>query len=144
MLLSPTVAVTVTMESPGSTGVTVTGASTGIGRAIVEYLAARGDYVFAAARKDRDLGELGRLQNVVPVRIDVTQTVSVVAAVAQVRALTATLDVLVNNAGFVVAGPLMEVTPEEMRAQLERSTWLASTASRVPFFRSCLRPGATS
>ena len=105
--------------APASRTIFVTGASTGIGRAIVEYLAARGDYVFAGARKDPDLRELGRLQNVVPVRIDVTQTESVAAAVAQVRARADTLDVLVNNAGFVVAGPLMEVTPEEMRAQLE-------------------------
>ena len=97
----------------------VTGASSGIGRAIVQYLAARDDYVFAGARKDPDLRDLGRLQNVVPVRIDVTQTESVDLAVAQVRALTDTLDVLVNNAGFVVAGPLMDVTPEEMSEQLE-------------------------
>ena len=97
----------------------VTGASSGIGRAIVEYLAARGDHLFAAARKDRDLDELGALQNVVPVRLDVTRAESVDAAVARVRALTDTLDALVNNAGSVVAGPLMDVTPEAMRAQLE-------------------------
>lgn len=97
----------------------VTGASTGIGRAIVEYLTARGDYLFAGARNDRDLSALGALPNVVPVRLDVTQTASVAAAVAHVRALTDTLDALVNNAGSVVAGPLMDVTPEAMRAQLE-------------------------
>ena len=99
--------------------VLVTGAGSGIGRATVEYLAARGDRVFAAARKDRDLGELGRLRNVIPVRLDVTQPESVDAAVARVRGLTDTLDGLVNNAGSVVAGPLMDVTPEEMRDQLE-------------------------
>ena len=97
----------------------VTGASTGIGRAIVEYLAARGDHLFAGARSDRALGELGRLHNVVPVRLDVTQADSVDAAVARVRGLTDTLDALVNNAGSVVAGPLMDVTPEAMSAQLE-------------------------
>lgn len=72
----------------------VTGASTGIGRAIVEYLAARGDHLFAGARSDRALGELGRLQNVVPVRLDVTQAESVDAAVAHVRGLTDTLDAI--------------------------------------------------
>ena len=97
----------------------VTGASTGIGRAIVEYLAARGDHLFVGARSDRALGELGRLRNVVPVRLDVTQAGSVAAAVARVRGLTGTLDALVNNAGSVVAGPLMDVTPEAMSAQLE-------------------------
>ena len=99
--------------------VLVTGAGSGIGRAIVEYLAARGDHVFAGARTDRDLGELGRLRNVIPVRLDVTQPESVDSAVARVRGLTDTLDGLVNNAGSVVAGPLMDVTPEEMREQME-------------------------
>ncbi len=99
--------------------VLVTGAGSGIGRASVEYLAARGDHVFAGARKDRDLGELGRLRNVIPVRLDVTQPESVDAAVARVRGLTDTLDGLVNNAGSVVAGPLMDITPEQMREQLE-------------------------
>ena len=99
--------------------VLVTGAGSGIGRAIVEYLAARGDSVFAGARRDRDLGELGRLRNVIPVRLEVTRAGSVDPAVAQVRALSGTLDVLVNNAGSVVAGPLMDITPEEMTAQLE-------------------------
>ena len=51
----------------------MTGASTGIGRAIVEYLAARGDHLLAGARRARDLRALGTLQNVVPVRLDVTQ-----------------------------------------------------------------------
>ena len=99
--------------------VLVTGAGSGIGRAIVEYLAARGDCVFAGARQDRDLGELGRLGNVIAVRLDVTQTGSVDAAVARVRALSGTLDALVNNAGSVVAGPLMDIAPEAMTAQLE-------------------------
>ena len=99
--------------------VLVTGASSGIGRAIVEYLAARGDYVFAGARQDRDLSALGRLLNVVPVRLDVTEAASVDAAVAQVGALTDTLEVLVNNAGAVVAGPLMDLAPEALRDQME-------------------------
>ena len=99
--------------------VLVTGAGSGIGRASVEYLAARGDHVFAGARNDRDLGELGRLRNVIPLRLDVTQPESVDAAVARVRGLTDTLDGLVNNAGSVVAGPLMDLTPEQMRDQLE-------------------------
>ena len=106
---------------PASTArnILVTGASSGIGRAIVEYLAARGDRVFAGARSDRAIGELGRLPNVVPVRLDVTQAESVDAAVAHVCGLTDTLDALVNNAGSVVAGPLIDVTPEAMSAQLE-------------------------
>jgi len=105
-------------EAPAR-NILVTGAGSGIGRAIVEYLAARGDHLFAAARNDRDLAELGALPNVVPVRLDVTQAGSVDAAVAHVSGLTDTLEALVNNAGSVVAGPLMDVTPEAMSAQLE-------------------------
>jgi NADP-dependent 3-hydroxy acid dehydrogenase YdfG len=42
----------------------VTGASTGIGRKITEVLAARGVYVYAGARKEKDLSELDAIDNV--------------------------------------------------------------------------------
>ena len=44
--------------------VLVTGASTGIGRRITEVLAERGVFVYAGARKDKDLKELDAMKNV--------------------------------------------------------------------------------
>ena len=76
----------------------VTGASRGIGRAIVEELVIRGAAkVYAAARNPDDLKELvseskGR---VVPVPLDVTNAAQIQEAVEGVESL----DVLINNAG---------------------------------------------
>ena len=62
--------VTVTLglaDTPAATpqkAVLVTGASTGIGRKITERLAAGGYFVYAGARKEADLKELGAIKNV--------------------------------------------------------------------------------
>ena len=50
----------------------VTGASTGIGRKMTELLASRGFFVFATARKEKDLAELDEIKNVQAVKMDVT------------------------------------------------------------------------
>ena len=69
----------VTAESAAKTegdsnkkAVLVTSASTGIGRKITEVLAARGVYVCAGARKEKDLKELDAIENVQSIRLAVT------------------------------------------------------------------------
>ena len=52
--------------------VLVTGASTGIGRKITEVLAANGYFVYAGARKRKDLDALNEITNVQSIRLDVT------------------------------------------------------------------------
>jgi NAD(P)-dependent dehydrogenase (short-subunit alcohol dehydrogenase family) len=90
--------------------VVITGASTGIGRAAAEHLAARGWRVFAGVRKDADAETLGAVgnENLIPVRLDVTNESDVRAAVEMVSAALngAKLAGLVNNAGIAKMGPL--------------------------------------
>ena len=62
--------------------VLVTGASTGIGRRTTELLASRGYFVYAGARKQKDLDALNALENVEAVRLDVTIQDEIDAAVA--------------------------------------------------------------
>lgn len=88
--------------------VLVTGASTGIGRAITERLAAEGHYVYAGARKDSDLHELAELKNVLPLRLDVTEPKDVAAAVRTVVDSERGLYGLVNNAGVLSLGPIVD------------------------------------
>ena len=52
--------------------VLITGASTGIGRNMAERLAQEGHFVYAGARKDKDLAELDAIENIKAVRLDVT------------------------------------------------------------------------
>jgi NAD(P)-dependent dehydrogenase (short-subunit alcohol dehydrogenase family) len=91
----------------------VTGASTGIGRKITERLAADGYFVYAGARKETDLQELGAIPNVQAVRIDVTKPEDITAAVETVKKAGRNLYGLVNNAGVVTVGPLIDTMPEE-------------------------------
>jgi NAD(P)-dependent dehydrogenase (short-subunit alcohol dehydrogenase family) len=91
----------------------VTGASTGIGRKITERLAADGHFVYAGARKDADLQALGAIQNVQAVRLDVTKPQDIDAAVETVTKAGRGLYGLVNNAGVVTIGPLIDTKPEE-------------------------------
>lgn len=91
----------------------VTGASTGIGRAITERLAAQGHFVFAGARKPADLAALARIENVHPVRLDVTDQADIDAARKLVEASGRGLYALVNNAGVTTLGPVVALPQSE-------------------------------
>ncbi|HVS18108.1 MAG TPA: SDR family oxidoreductase [Planctomycetota bacterium] len=99
--------------------VLVTGASSGIGRRTTELLAAEGFYVYATARSDADLAELDALENVQAVRIDVTKPDEIEAAVRTVTDAGRGLYALINNAGVVVLGPLIELREEDLAFQLD-------------------------
>jgi NAD(P)-dependent dehydrogenase (short-subunit alcohol dehydrogenase family) len=86
--------------------VLITGASTGIGRATAEHLAAEGYFVYAGARKDADMEALNQIDNVMAVRLDVTRQDQVDAAVRLIEDQGRGLWGLVNNAGVAVFAPL--------------------------------------
>ena len=64
--------------------VLVTGASSGIGRKIVERLSSQGYFVYAGARSPDDLRQLGAIKNVQAIRLDVTVPQEIEAAVETV------------------------------------------------------------
>ena len=97
----------------------VTGASTGIGRAVTEYLTSHGFSVYAGARKPSDLEDLAKIENVIPLALDVTKNDDVTAAVEFVNKQGTGLFALVNNAGIASAGPLMDIPESELEEQLE-------------------------
>jgi NAD(P)-dependent dehydrogenase (short-subunit alcohol dehydrogenase family) len=99
--------------------VLVTGASSGIGLHMTEVLSTNGFFVYAGARSAEDLQRLDALENVKSVRLDVTVQSEIDAAVELIRAEGRGLYGLVNNAGVVVAGPLIEMTEEDMAFQLD-------------------------
>ena len=111
LLIGAPLVVTSADEGVDQRAVLVTGASTGIGRNIVERLAAEGYFVFAGARKDADMEELDAIDNVKAVRLDVTSQEDVDAAVETVKQEGKGLYGLINNAGVAVIGPLSQ-TPD--------------------------------
>ena len=94
--------------------VLVTGGITGIGRATVDLLSEMGVSVYATARKDADLEELGRLKQVVPMKLDVTREDDVDRIVGMVKKRGRGLYGLVNNAATGDIWPLVELTADDM------------------------------
>ncbi len=96
--------------------VLVTGASTGIGRMIAETLAREGYFVYAGARKQRDLDALNQIENIQAIRLDVTRPDEIAAAVQTIRDGGRGLYGLVNNAGVAGAGgPQTEIDIEDAK-----------------------------
>jgi 2-hydroxycyclohexanecarboxyl-CoA dehydrogenase len=91
----------------------VTGAGQGIGRAIAEKLGAEGATVVVTDINEETATETAKAigGGAIAIRTDVTDRGSVEATVAQVRADLGRIDVLVNNAGWDVAGPFVESDP---------------------------------
>lgn len=103
--------------------VLITGASTGIGRAAALYLAERGYRVAATSRSlDRLNGlrrEAERFGDIHCVELDVDSDRSVTEATESVIEAYGRVDVLVNNAGYGLWGPVQSFSLEELRSQLE-------------------------
>ena len=103
--------------------VLITGASTGIGRASALYLAERG---YRVAATSRSLARLDGLRQEAKgpgtihcVELDVDSDHSVSEATASVVEAYGRIDVLVNNAGYGLWGPVQSFSLEELRSQLE-------------------------
>ena len=110
------VAASAASDTPAATpqkAVLVTGASTGIGRKITERLAAGDHFVYAGARKEADLKELGAIKNVQAVRLDVTDSKDIAAAVETITKAGRGLYGLVNNAGVGISGALTDTKEED-------------------------------
>lgn len=115
----------------------ITGASAGIGLATALHFQQQGWNVVATMRNPDAGKDLLALENLLVLKLDVTDPKSIDAAVASTIARFGSMDVLVNNAGYGVCG-VLEVTPiEAMRRQFETNVigLLAMTKAVIPTFR---------
>ncbi len=94
--------------------VLVTGASSGIGLKVTEYLIKNGFYVYAGARKDADLKRLDAMKNTSSVRLDVTKQSEIDAAVKFVAKQGRGLFGIVNNAGVGVFSRMSEMADKDI------------------------------
>ena len=109
-----------TPEVAVSRAVLVTGCSSGIGRASAERLAAAGWTVYASARR---LETVAGLAGCRPLELDVTDDVSMRAAVEQIERDEGAVGVLVNNAGYSQSGAVEGVSLDEARRQFETNVF---------------------
>ena len=102
-----------TATASAQRAVLVTGASSGIGRRITEKLASQGYFVYAGARAKADIDALNTIANVQAMRLDITSSTDIAAAVATVTKAGRGLHGVVNNAGVVVVAPLIELEEKD-------------------------------
>ncbi|WP_167736470.1 SDR family oxidoreductase [Nocardioides sp. 1609] len=103
------------------TNVLITGCSSGFGRLTALALANRGDRVFATVRTEEAAHTLKADAADLPLSthiLDVTDAASVDTAVAEVAAL-GRIDVLVNNAGYALRGPVESLEDAELFRQFD-------------------------
>ncbi len=117
----------------------ITGASSGFGREMAEQLLQAGEKVVATARRTERLADLAAKHEdtalVTP--LDVTDAVSVDNAVTAAIERFGRIDVLVNNAGFGLAGAVEEATEAEFMPVFETNVFglLRVTRTVLPHLR---------
>ena len=110
------------MEKHTGKTVLITGCSTGIGWAAAEAFLDAGCVVFATARRAESLTGLeAKGCRVLP--LDVTDELSMTAAVQAIAAQTGGVDVLVNNAGYGLNGPVEELEMQKVRHEFETNVF---------------------
>jgi NAD(P)-dependent dehydrogenase (short-subunit alcohol dehydrogenase family) len=98
----------------------ITGAGRGLGVDIVRSALAAGHAVVATARNtDSITPALGEHEDLLAVRLDVTDEAEAVEAVHAGVERFGRIDVLVNNAGSFKAGFFEEISSEDFRSQIE-------------------------
>ncbi|MCT2580551.1 MAG: SDR family NAD(P)-dependent oxidoreductase [Mesorhizobium sp.] len=106
------------MVKPQTKIALVTGASSGMGKEIAIRLIKDGLKVYVAARNVDRMGDLAKL-GAIPLRMDISVDSDIQAAVDTIIAQSGGVDVLVNNAGFGLYGPVEDVGIDEARYQFE-------------------------
>jgi NAD(P)-dependent dehydrogenase (short-subunit alcohol dehydrogenase family) len=99
--------------------VLITGTSSGIGEATAGYFLEQGWKVIATARFPENLGAWAQSSEVIRLALDVTKPESIRYAIAEAIRLAGTIDVIVNNAGVGLAGPLEAIPIEEVEAHFQ-------------------------
>lgn len=136
-----------TYDLSGKTAI-VTGASSGIGRAIAEKLGAAKAHVFLCGRNQSAMQEsstriesLGGRANIVVA--DVRDPSAVFSLVDKAIEASGQLHIMVNNAGISHPESIMDGTPEQWRAMLETNVLglLAGCQAAVKAMRACNAEG---
>ncbi len=112
------------MKSCNDRVVLITGASSGIGKALAGYLSQKGYKVYGTSRRQiaasrtetKSSNESGFLKMI---QLDVCSEESVKKAVKQVLETEGKIDVLINNAGSGIAGAVEDTTAAEALSQLD-------------------------
>lgn len=118
----------------------ITGVSSGLGRALAEAALKQGDTVIGTLRKADQLAEFEALApgRATGCLLDVTDKANVHALVTRAIEAVGGIDVVVNNAGYGLAGAAEETSDAELRQQMETNFFglVAVSQAALPFMRA--------
>lgn len=114
----------------------ITGASTGLGKATAKLFASKNWNVIATMRKPENEKELHSIPNVTVLPLDVTDVDQIQETVQKAIAEN-DIDVVFNNAGYGLMGPLEGTSDEQMIRQIETNLLgvIRVTKAFIPYFR---------
>jgi len=114
----------------------ITGASTGLGKATAKLFASKGWNVIATMRKPENEKELTAISNISLLPLDVTNPGQIKTTVQNAIAMS-DIDVVFNNAGYGLLGPLESITDEQLERQLDTNLLgvIRVTQAFIPYFR---------
>lgn len=94
--------------------VIITGTSRGIGFEMVKLFSEAGHKVLALSRNSKPVSDL-KLKNVTALEFDIADQAEIVKLSAYLQTGMKSVDVLINNAGFLVHKPFAQITSEEFK-----------------------------
>lgn len=114
----------------------ITGASSGLGKATAKLFHSKGWNIIATMRNPEKEEELKELVNVTMVQLDVTDSLSIQKTIAAILQ-SHPVDVVLNNAGYGLIGPLEALRDEQILSQLHTNLMGVINVTRafVPYFR---------
>ncbi len=114
----------------------ITGASSGLGKATAKLFHSKGWNVIATMRNPEKETELSVLVNVTLLPLDVTNYEQIQSTIAKALSLS-TIDVVFNNAGYGLIGPLEGLNDDQITKQLNTNLLgvIRVTNAFIPYFR---------
>ncbi|MEN2435827.1 SDR family NAD(P)-dependent oxidoreductase [Weeksellaceae bacterium A-14] len=116
----------------------ITGASKGFGLALVKELLKTGHKVAATSRNANSIVEkVGEHSNLLPLTLDITNNEAVKTGIDKTVATFGQIDIVVNNAGYMLLGALEEVSPQEFQQSMAVNVFAFENVIRnaMPYFR---------
>lgn len=114
----------------------ITGASTGLGKATAKLFQSKGWNIIATMRNPEKETELTQLENVIVLKLDVTNLEEIEKTVSK-AITTHSIDVVLNNAGYGLIGALEALSDEQITRQLNTNLLgvIRVTKAFTPYFR---------
>lgn len=114
----------------------ITGASSGLGKAAAKVFQQNGWNVIATMRKPENEAELTQLENVTVLKLDVTNSADIIQTIHNVLSKQP-VDVVLNNAGYGLIGPLESFNEEQILNQFQTNLFGVINVTRafLPNFR---------